>query len=266
MRRRKSTGQPAARRGEIRLLLEGGAGPGREASTRASASKAARRARSRPRPWAATHPARARAAPSEERIAVERAGDASACDGCDHDRASMALHPVGAGRGLPRHRRQGTSAVDSVGWFPRPGWDARESPERSEEGSSMLAPRPRHRGRRPARSSGWCSTACGSEAGSPHGARARGQSPWRAPLSKERMAARELRGASEALRRTAWASANPKQILFGDLHVHSTFSFDAFTMSPPHGGGRWRASRWRTPATSRATARSSISGPSTTTR
>ena len=42
----------------------------------------------------------------------------------------------------------------------------------------------------------------------------------------------ERRGA-----RQAGAFAAPKQILFGDLHVHSTFSLDAFQMSLPMSGG-----------------------------
>ncbi len=54
-----------------------------------------------------------------------------------------------------------------------------------------------------------------------------------------------------------------KQVLFGDFHVHTTFSFDAFLINLPMAGAPARA-RPQTPATSRAIARPLISGRSTT--
>jgi hypothetical protein len=62
----------------------------------------------------------------------------------------------------------------------------------------------------------------------------RAGSPEALAQSPESIALRG-RKVSEAAR--AIGVATPKQILFGDLHVHTTFSFDAFQLSLPMAGG-----------------------------
>jgi hypothetical protein len=47
----------------------------------------------------------------------------------------------------------------------------------------------------------------------------------------------EERGRGDREAGRAIGVAHPKQVLFGDLHVHTTFSFDAFTLSLPMLGG-----------------------------
>ena len=66
-------------------------------------------------------------------------------------------------------------------------------------------------------------------AGSPRGGRAEARAVDPAVVATRAARIREAG--------TAIGVAKPKQILFGDLHVHSTFSFDAFQMSLPMAGG-----------------------------
>ncbi len=58
-------------------------------------------------------------------------------------------------------------------------------------------------------------------------------------VTRSRLPAELVRARAEARRRAAPAGVVPKQILFGDLHVHTTFSQDAFLFSLPmlHGEG-----------------------------